>query len=529
MSKLRHYIDEAVLDFALRHVTDYYDTDFYPRIEEFIAISYSWRDVREAILDSTLDQIQSPAPVIIAWPKPTSGFRIVHRLEPIDSIIYTALAKAVAPKVEAARAPRDVACSYRIIEDHSSFFSHGSGFQVYRQRCEQLGASNKYVLSIDIADFYNKIYLHRAQNAIQLALNSDGGTGAISKEIENLLLAMNTKASQGVPVGPAASIVISEAVLIDADQFIHTRGFEHVRYVDDFRVFGESKEQLQALLQDFCVYMHETQRLSLAPIKTKVSESTDFLRRELNNQYQLEKLNILEAIEVVNPYDMEVATNEAEAAPDSGEILVDAITRISRFDTIDLGVIRAIVRRARANSISAIAPPLLDNLEFFAPAVNDIALYLDAVTDANFIAIHLPRLIAIAQSHVMYLQSVRMWFEWYFSRHETLLQARAIRQFVYASKSLRPQAVASITLRNQSWVKAHKSEVLRSSSWDRRSIILAAQILSSDERSKWLQTLTRAPQLDRLDKWLIKWVLDGSPVSVPPKAADPWDDDDIPY
>jgi hypothetical protein len=218
---LKNYINNHSLDFALRHITHYYDTDFFPRAEEFHAIGHSWTEVKKFILDSSLDDILSATPLVEPWPKPRSGFRIVHRPEPIDSIIYAALAKTVARNIESARASPEVACSYRISESDKSFFAEGSGFNVYRERCENLSKRFPFVLSADISDFYNKIYLHRLQNAVQSAADDPIG---ISQRIEYFLTVLNTRASQGIPVGPAASIIMAEATLINVDQFIFTRG-----------------------------------------------------------------------------------------------------------------------------------------------------------------------------------------------------------------------------------------------------------------------------------------------------------------
>lgn len=512
-------ITPASLDFGLRHISHYYDTDFFPRAEEFLAIEHSWGEVKKYILEADLDQLLSAPPIVEAWPKPKSGFRVVHRLEPIDSIVYAALAKTVAPAVEAARTNPEVACSYRISESDTSFFADGSGFHVYRTRCENLSKVFPFVLSADISDFYNKIYLHRLQNAIQSATDIPAG---ISNRIEYFLTTLNTKASQGIPVGPAASIIMAEATLIDADQFIYGRAFEHVRYVDDFRIFGNSYQELQALLQDFCVYLHENQRLSLSPEKTRISKSQDFVRLELNNQYQLEKLEILEEIEVVNRYSLEVEDVDLAVMDNAGEILLDALTRITKFEALDLGVIRAIVRRARAHGIKDIAENLLDNIEFFAPAVNDIALYLDSVTDTNFVSSHAHKLQEICDPPASNIRAVRLWFEWYFSRHLALLDFNKIRAFVFSSKRLRPQARAAITMGNQAWVKDRKNQLLHYAYWDRRSILMAAQTLSKDEREKWLTPLIRGGSLDRMDKWIAKWVMSGAP-----DRSDC--DDDIPF
>lgn len=509
---LKTLINADSLDFALRHITTYYDTDFFPRAEEFLAIGHLWDDVKQYILESDLDHILSAPPLVEPWPKTRSGFRIVHRPEPLDSIVYAALAKTIASSVETARASPEVACSYRISESDRSFFADGSGFNVYRERCENLSADFQFVLSADISDFYNKIYLHRLQNAIQTATDAPPG---ISRRIEYFLTDLNTRASQGIPVGPAASIIMAEATLIDVDQFIYARGFEHVRYVDDFRIFGNSLQELQSLLQDFCVYLHENQRLSLSSEKTRISKSEDFIKQELNNQYQLEKLEILAEIEVVNPYTMEVEDVDLVVIEDAGAILLDALTRITKFETLDLGVIRAIVRRARAHAIKDIAGCLMEHIAFFAPAVNDIALYLDSITDGDFVSSFAAQLQSLCDHPASNIRAVRLWLEWYFSRHEELLNFPRIRAFVFSSKRLRPQARAAITMNNQAWIKDRKNQLLHYAFWDRRSILLAAQILSKDEREKWLGQIIRGESLGPMDKWMAKWVLNGAPDEFP--------------
>lgn len=518
-AKLKSFITEESLDFALRHVSHYYDTDFFPRTEEFVALAYSWPDVKKFILESELDGILTASPIVEPWPKSKSGYRVVHRPEPLDTLVYTALVQTVAPYIEKKRATPEVACSYRIAVNGHGFFRNGSGFHVYRQRNESLAENYPYVLTADISDFYNKIYLHRLQNAIQSVTDSPPG---ISKRIEYLLTSLNSTASQGIPIGPAASIIMAEAVLIDADEFFYDRGFEHVRYVDDFQIFGDSREKLEILLQDFCVYLHENQRLSLSTSKTKLRNSKDFLDDELNNQYQLEKLDILSEIEVVNPYTQEIEDLEIVVIDDAGVILLDALERITKFTSLDLGVIRAIVRRARAHHIKEIAPTIIEHLSFFAPAANDIFLYLDAISDDAFIDQHKSLLAELHSQPAVRYRSIRLWLEWYYARHKQLLEIQSVRAFVFSSRHLRPQAQAAITLNHQSWIKNRKNQLLHYAYWQRRSIILAATLLSKDERSKWLKPLIKTNKLEPMEAWMATWVMDECPDAKPPE-------DDLPF
>ena len=47
---LKTLISPESLDFALRHISRYYDTDFFPRTEEFFAIRHCWGQVKDYIL-----------------------------------------------------------------------------------------------------------------------------------------------------------------------------------------------------------------------------------------------------------------------------------------------------------------------------------------------------------------------------------------------------------------------------------------------------------------------------------------------
>lgn len=68
---------------------------------------------------------------------------------------------------------------------------------------------------------------------------------------------------------------------------------------------------------------------------------------------------------------------------------------------------------------------------------------------------------------------------------------------------------------------------MRYASWDRRSIILGAKVLSRDEREKWLKALVKNESLTGMDRYMAKWVLDGAPRDEPfaDEYEHPFDDD----
>ena len=427
----------------------------------------------------------------------------------------------ISAQVEAARQPRHarIACSYRIKSDPYSFFVSGSGFSEYRARCERLAEDYKYVLTTDISDFYNRIYLHRLENAVSSATGDNSG-----RDVEKFLLALNSNTSQGIPVGPAASIVLSEAVLIDVDQYISERRLRHVRYVDDIRVFSDSKHGLDIFLQDLTVYLHQTHRLGLVGEKTKIVESQTFIQEELQNQYQIEKLEILGDIEVGNPYGCNASIEPAELSEDAAETLRKALERIEKHEYLDLAVARAIIRRAKANRIPELATRLIRKLRFYRPVVNDVVLYLDAVTTRDNIAS-----IRSALNEALFDQefddkATGEWFAWYIAKHKALASDEETRRIFDYVDGLRYRAVAAVTLRSISWVRMYKEGILNLGPVDRRAVIFAAQIMSRDEREKWLKSLAKSSALSLLDKFLIDWVIAGAPevdeLPVPPTSSE---------
>lgn len=510
--------DES-LDFAKSHITAFYDTDFFPKPFEYDALWYFWDEVKAHLLKAQLSGLFAGLPRAIAWPKARGGYRVVHQLEPLDAIVYIALTHAVIDHISEARMGPEVACSYRMDRDHSSFFSEGSGFDLYRARCEQLSQEYSFVLSTDIADFYNQIYLHRVGNAIELATGDENA----GFQLEQFITRLNNKASQGIPIGPAPSVVLAEAVMIDVDQLINSMGLDHVRYVDDIRIFGNSRKKLENCLEELVIYLHENHRLNVVGEKTNIRRTSEFLHQELQNQYQLEKLEILKEIEVANPYSShsyEEDEEDDEARDDDdtgeedtrepGEVLLDALRRVRRAGMVDLAVIRAIIRRAKAKRLDNIAAFLLQEMAFFAPAANDVVLYFARLSDVQLVNL-LPLFSERCSDGSFDRQCVQVWMEWLFSQRPLLLKDKAIQQYIKNKGSVIAQATAAVNAGNIAWAKNAKSKVLPNGAWDRRSYLYALSALSGDERKNIIKPLLKHPAMTATDLWVASWILKGRP------------------
>lgn len=498
--------DES-LEFAKKHVTKFYDSDFFPRAFEFDAIWHSWNDVKRELASKNISKYWVTSPRTLTSMKPKGGFRVVQQLDPLDTIVYTALAYSIADKIEAARIPKDqhVACSYRIDLDNGSLFADGNGFGEFTTQSEWLANENEFVLATDITDFYNQIYLHRLNNAIEYA---DSGLKPIGDDIEGFLSRLNGKASQGVPVGPAASIIMAEAVMMDIDEFLLNKNVSHTRYVDDFRIFSDSEEKLLSVLEDLTLYLYENHRLTLSGDKTKIIKTEEYINEILHNHYELERTDIFRTLEIFNPYsgeheEIEVKIkDEEELAEEKIRFLAD---KVLGRKTLDLGLARALIRKAKTFKVQSLSQVIFDNFEFFIPVVNDVCLYLNTVTDQSFVSKWRDKLISILDSPLMERELVRMWFEWYLSSNKYLLQIPQIKNFIFLGPSIVSQSQAAIVGKNIAWVRDKKADLYTVGAWERRAILRATQILPSDEREHWLK-LTETTSPIFIDRCVARWV-----------------------
>ncbi len=504
MSKLT----EEALDFAKQHIEKYYDSDFFPKPFEFDAIWHNWTEVKNELSSKNVEKLWIFPPHTVPAIKANGTYRIVHQLEPVDAIIYTAMAYEIAEKVEAARLPVEskTACSYRLQMHEGSFFSAGGGYPDFDSRTIELAGQFQYILATDITDFYNQIYLHRLNNAIEFA---DAELKNKAKDIESFLSRINGKTSQGIPVGPAASVVMSEALMTDVDQFLQGLGLNFTRYVDDIRVFANDTGQLDGALRSLTTYLYENHRLTLASGKTKIMEAEKYVSEYLQNPYDLEKEEIFEGLEIFNPYTGEVEEHEVEIDVDEAaeQAFLVAINKAIDQSKLDVGLAKGIIRRARTMHSSVLVAPILANFQFFLPVVSDAMIYISQIVGENGALNYQGEIEAICASDSIKNPLARYWLEWFVAHHAVLLQGQNAQDLINSSANIENQAIAAVTNNNIAWVRHMKSQIYNTSSRGRRAILYSTKILPSDERTHWLRMTIGSTQF-LIDKWVATWVLE---------------------
>ena len=260
-------IEGDFIGWARTHIQKHGDTDIFPVPFEYETLSADWAQIRGKLEDEDLASYKVRGCLTFVVPKAECGFRVAHQLDPLDAILYTALAREIGETIENSRiaVERKIACSYRIDPTSGGdFFPRDNGWESYSEQSSDLAIGHKYVLHADISNFYNQIYHHRLQGALE----QSGVSAQRAENVERFLGKFTARQSQGIPVGPSASHILAEACLNDVDRTLVDKGYRFTRYIDNYRIFTSDRAAGLNALHDLTDYLHTAHRLSIQDSKT---------------------------------------------------------------------------------------------------------------------------------------------------------------------------------------------------------------------------------------------------------------------
>jgi len=506
------HLKQESIDWAITHIRRYGDTDIFPIPFEYEAMKHSWENLKKSISEIDIAEYEGRPFRRMLVPKQSGGYRVAIQLDPIDTIIYTALAYEASELVEESRIPieQKVACSYRVeLGAKGELFRKNNGWDDFHSKSQELAKSEKFniVLTADIADFFNQIGHHRVRNSLEHA----GIDKNRAKNIENLLMNFTRGQSQGIPIGPSGSIIFSEACLSDVDNFLLRKGYIHTRYVDDFRIFCINIEQAYKALHDLTEYLYTAHRLSLQSHKTKLLDVKNFISdelidpEELENKTQNEKLEALQ--EFFSNYQEELIDGDiSELIRDN---LVELFQACLNQTPIHLGTVKYLLRRATTLRTGLLRETVLNNIDKLSPAMREIAHYIIATTSGSYAAEIGNKFInGCLETDYDFLPYVQSWLlELLLLKMSNYMESEIIELCDKYKGNLgqRPYALLAREKGYVDWVREQKETWLNNAPWDRRAIIWAAKALSNDEMNYWLKRVQNAG--DILDKAIAESVL----------------------
>lgn len=509
------------LDWALQHVEKFGDTDIFPVPLEYAAIRYSWdRRLRDYLAGQDLLTWKARPHRRCLSPKHRFGFRVSTQLDPLDTLIFTALVYDIGPDAESRRIPSDklVVHSYRFKpEPDGRMYDRNFKYDTFRKRCQGLAADGTYsfVVTADIADFFPRIYSHALENALRACPAQGDHVTAITRLIKN----WNYRVSYGIPVGPTAARLLAELTISDVDNALLSEGIAFCRFSDDYRMFCGNERVAYEALAFLANVLFENHGLTLQQYKTEILPIDAFQARYLTTESSVESASLTERFEEIlnelgieDPYEpiqYDDLEEDIQAKIDALNLTGILEEQISSKREIDVMVTRFVLRRLAQLDDSGSVDLVLDNIARLYPVFRDALCYVRSmrtISRTERLRIGRRLLDLISDSIVGHLEYHRGWILDTFTHDREWDNegdfARLYNQH-HDEFSRRKLILAMGRSSQQHWFKTRKRTFLQYGPWERRAFLAAASCLPGDEWDHWRRSLQ--PHLDELEKAVVEW------------------------
>lgn len=508
MVKLSH----SQLDAAFSAIQHHGYGSFFPLPPEFPIIDKAWVDIRSHLAGIDLDTYLCYEALKTFVPKSRLNVRFVSFLHPFDLIFYTALVRVLRDEIAASRLPLNSHKVFSFRSDKASgdmLYASKPGYREFRdrQRKKIKAKSTKFVGVADIADFYPRIYQHRLKNALQVATSVEKRD--VIRVLEKLLTRFSGGPSYGIPVGPAASRPLGEAILIDVDSALKASGVDFVRFVDDFVIFGSKYEIVESALHFLGETLFMQHGLTLQTAKTHIFTDTDFKESYLldHSEKEMTRRRLIEIMmgedyEERSYDELEVAEREEIDALNLAEMLEDAL---SPDQVIDYSEVSFILGRLSALKRPDLIPIVLKNIKRLYPVAHSVAVFFQgfdslASRDRKRIAKALiePLVTNRKPKPPVYYA---IWILHLFSQNVAWNHADDLLNIFRETPSHIVKRYAALAL-SSSGSRVHalvlKEHLSSAPPLVRTAILLATKKLGEDERVHWVRGLGLSDPLERL-------------------------------
>jgi hypothetical protein len=135
-------------------------------------------------------------------------------------------------------------------------------------------AGATHLLKVDISQYYPSLYTHAVGWAIDPKLRQKKywqNKNLLGKQIDQALMDMQGKVSQGIPIGNDISFLLAELVLSQIDKALNVPSTRTFRWFDDYEVACRSRREAEEVLVRL-VRLLDSFRLRPNPEKTEIIE-----------------------------------------------------------------------------------------------------------------------------------------------------------------------------------------------------------------------------------------------------------------
>jgi hypothetical protein len=511
-------LSKASLEWAVKHLKNHGDTDLFPRPFEIDLISKDRQSIVKQLANVDVSQHHWRSYRIAFIPKDEVSFRRACQLNPIDSLLFTALIRKIGKSIEKRRVPvgDSRVFSYRFdptADGH--LYGNRSLWEEFWRRSYAESKSSEFVIVTDISDFYNQIYHHTLEHQ----LKECGIKGSYYTAITNMVKSLTTLVSRGIPVGPHASHLLAELVLVPVDEYLTSRGYRFCRYVDDFHIFCNSRYEAQAALLDLVKCLDLLGRLTLSSHKTSFKCADEFVelsKRKLSQDpINQAEADMIKAIESYSSSNYETISLDDLGSRHHRAFEKRKIEKVLKA-YLKENPVRYIRLRWFLRRLAQVGAPegigyITKNLGKFLPAIGEVARYLNSahlnypnsLINLGSTLIHGLRKPPVRSND--YLQAVLL---------NLFYQIGGLDHFATLAKrfgSLGPMAKRKVILAAKSagagdWIRSQKDTYDQLDPWCKRALLYSSTTLPQDEKKFWLKALRPKDEGDPLASSIVNRV-----------------------
>ncbi len=327
-----------------------------------------------------LNDYDGYAPIRSFAPKSRLSVRRVTLLHPFDFILYTSLVLRLKDGISKSRLPADKVFSYRTEKTKPrQLYSPSPSLREFKAAAAKKIESRAglFVGMTDIADFFPRIYHHRLINALE-ATSSNAVRGHV-RALEKMLSRFSGGTSYGIPIGPPASRVLAEAVLIDVDSTLVSYGIDFIRFVDDYVIFAEKPNDAEYGIRILGETLFLNHGLTLQTAKTRVIPAVEYLGKHLtlHSQKEQDRRRLFDVLgdsmyESVSYEDLDVEQKREIDTYNLVEMLQEAL---AEGENVDYQEVAFILGRLSSLQKPELIPIVRDNLERLYPVADAVSKF----------------------------------------------------------------------------------------------------------------------------------------------------------
>ena len=204
------------------------------------------------------------------------------------------------------------------------------------------------------------------------------GRGHI-RALEKMLFRFSEGTSYGIPIGPPAWRVLSEAVLIDVDSTFVSYNIDFIRFVDDYLIFATKPNEAEYGIRVLGETLFLNHGLTLQTAKTAVMPANDYLEKRLtlHSEKEQSRRNLFEVLgdSLYESTSYDDLDDDQKREIDSYNLVDMLREALAEGESVDYQEVSFILGRLSSLQKPELISIVLENLERLYPVADAVSAF----------------------------------------------------------------------------------------------------------------------------------------------------------